>query len=427
MFKMIKKHYHWIIAVVLFLIMAIRGGAANNLSGLHLIPVTEALGITRAQYSLAAMPSAIIGMLSTMISGALILKFGYRSLLTVFLGILAVSYVIMGSAQNYLMFVFGYALLGTAAGICGDAGATRVISTWFHKHRGAVLGVVSSATGLGGSVMCIFQTAAMEKNGFRASYYLVAILLVICTVMALVFVRSHPSKMGLLPYGDGEKLSHKKREHETDHWHGLPMKQLWRRPAFYMMLFGTLICCIIPYLAFSVVIPHLQDKGLSTTQASSLQSILLLFLTGSKILAGFLCDSIGARKVTLLCMGCCVASLVLLSVTSGMIMSIAVLVIYAMALPLVTIIIPLLAASLFGYQAQAQYTGIFLAMTSAASMTAAPITNAIYDAVGTYDYTFRIGAGLMVLLMLFYLLMFRFADKDRKKLEAAEAAAAQIK
>lgn len=418
MFKYIKKHYHWIIAVVLFIIMAIRGGAGNNLSGLHLIPVTNALGITRAEYSLAAMPSAIIGMLSTMVSGALILKFGYRSLLTVFLVILAASYALMGYAQNYLTFLIGYALLGTAAGICGDAGATRVISTWFHKHRGAVLGVVSSATGIGGSIMCIFQSAAIEKSGYRASYYLVAILLVVCAVMALFLVRSHPAKMGLLPYGDGARIAHKKREHD-DHWHGMDMKHLWRRPAFYMMLFGTLICCFIPYLAFSVIIPHLQDKGLSATEASSLQSLLLLFLTGAKILAGFLCDSIGARKVALLCMSCCVASMVLLSVTTGIAMSAAILVLYAMSLPLVTIIIPLLAVSLFGYQAQAQYTGIFLSMVSAASMAAAPVTNAIYDAVGTYDHTFRIGAGLMVLLMLFYLLMFRLADKDRKKMEAA--------
>ncbi len=423
MIKLIKKHYHWIIAVVLFLIMAIRGGAGNNLSGLHLIPVTESLGITRAEYSLAAMPCAIIGMLSTMVSGALILKFGYRSLLTVFLVILAAAYALMGSAQNYPTFILGYTLMGTAAGICGDAGATRVVSTWFHKHRGAVLGVITSATGVGGSIMCIFQSAAIEAKGYRASYFLVAILMIVCAVMALVFVRSHPSKMGLLPYGDGEKIPHKKREHETDHWHGMDMKHLVRRPTFYMMLFGTLICCIIPYLAFSVVIPHLQDKGLSATEASSLQSLLLLFLTGAKILAGFLCDSIGARKVTLLCMGCCAAALVLLSVTSGMATSAAILVLYALGLPLVSITIPLLSASLFGYQAQAQYTGLFISMVSAASMMAGPITNAIYDAVGTYDYTFRIGAGLMVLLMLFYLLMYRLADKDREKLEAAEAVA----
>ncbi len=420
--KFMKKHYHWIIAVVLFLIMAIRGGAGNNLSGLHLIPVTEALGITRAQYSLAAMPSAIIGMLSTMISGAMILKFGYRSLLTVFLLLLAASYGIMGSAQSYPMFIVGYALLGTAAGICGDAGATRVISTWFHKHRGAVLGVVTSATGLGGSIMCIFQSAAMEAKGYQASYYLVAILLVICAVLGLIFVRSHPSKMGLHPYGDGEIIAHKKREHD-DHWHGMDMKHLMRRPAFYMMLIGTLICCILPYLAFSVTIPHLQDKGLSAAQASTLQSLLLLFLTGAKILTGFLCDAIGARKVTLICMGCCAGALALLSVTGGMVMSTAVLLLYALGLPLVSVTIPLLAASLFGYQAQPQYTGLFLSMVSAASMIASPITNAIYDVVGTYDYTFRIGAILMVALMFGYLLMYRLADKDRAKLEAEEAAA----
>lgn len=37
MIKYIKKHYHWIIAATLFLMMGIRGGIGNNLNGLHLV------------------------------------------------------------------------------------------------------------------------------------------------------------------------------------------------------------------------------------------------------------------------------------------------------------------------------------------------------------------------------------------------------
>jgi hypothetical protein len=62
MMKQIKKHYHWIVAVVLLILMAIRGGTGNNLPGLHLVPVTEALDITRAQFSLATSASSILMM-----------------------------------------------------------------------------------------------------------------------------------------------------------------------------------------------------------------------------------------------------------------------------------------------------------------------------------------------------------------------------
>ncbi len=423
MLKLIKKHYHWIIAVILFLLMAIRGGAINNLSGLHLIPVTEALNISRVQYSLAGSASSVIAMLTTLLSGVLFLRFGYRSLLTVFMLVGAGAYALMGSADSYMVWLVGNTLLGVTNGICGEAGATRIVSVWFHKHRGMMLGLITSATGIGGSIMCIVQTAAIEGASYRASYFLVAILFVVCGVLALVLIRSHPSKVGLLPYGDGQKLEYKKREHEQDHWHGFSMKQLYRRPTFYMMLFGTLLSCIFAYLAFSVVVPHLQDRGLSAAQASSMQSVLLLSLTGAKILAGYLCDSIGARKVSLLCMGFTAIALVLMTMVTGVAFAAVAMIVYALGLPIVSVTIPLLASSLFGYQAQAEYTGIFIAMVSAASIVASPTSNAIYDKIGTYSPVFLVAAGLMAVLMGGYLLMYRLADKDRKKLKAAEAAA----
>lgn len=421
MLKFLKKNYHWIIAVVMFLVMAVRGGAANNLTGLHLIPVTEALHITRTQFSLAASASALVSMLSAMVSGPLIMRYGYRPLLVLFLLVQACAYAVMASAHNYAMLFVGYILIGTAVGIVGEAGATRLISVWFHKHRGTVLGVVSSATGLGGSIMCIFQTAAIQSSGFRGSFRLVAVLLATCAALALLFVRNHPAKMGLHPYGDGEKIEYKKREHD-DHWHGLSMKQLVRRPTFYMMIFGTLLSCALPYLAYYVVVPHFQDQGFSETQASGLQSILLLCLTGAKILAGYLCDKIGARKVVLLCMVCDIIALVLLVVVKTYVLAVLTMAIFAMALPVMSVIIPMLANSLFGYQAQAAYNGIFISMLSAASVISNPITNAVYDRVGTYSYTFLVAAALTVALMGGYLLMFRLADRDKAKLEAEEAA-----
>lgn len=416
MIKYIKKHYHWIIAAALFLMMGIRGGIGNNLSGLHLIPVTQALSITRAQFALAGSACSVVAMLSTMFSGTLISRYGCRSLMAIFLLVGATSAFLMGTADTYPLFFLGYVLWGMTNGFCSDAIATRIVSGWFHKHKGAVLGTVASATGLGGSVVCIFQSALIEKYSYHASYYLAAAMLVFCCLLVMVFIRKHPTDMGLQPYGYGEQVTHTKREHD-DHWTGLSMKELVRTQAFYMMIFGTFISCVLPYLAFNVIVPHLQDCGLTATQASSMQSILLLCLTGSKILAGFLCDAIGARKVALLCMAFDVTGLVLLATVGGLTAAIIAIIIYSLALPILTVVIPLLAASLFGYQAQAQYTGIFLSMVSAASIVASPISNAVYDRIGTYNPVFFAAAGITVLLMGVYLLMYRLADKQRKSVE----------
>lgn len=421
MIAWLKKHYHWVIAVVVLLQLAIHGGAANNLSGLHLIPVTQALDITRTEYSLAGSIKSIVGVFSTLFSGVMILKFGYRTAVGVGLALSGAAYVLLSGMDSYWTFLAGFALLGVTNGVCTTSGATRIVSAWFHKHRGMVLGLVTAATGIGGSIMSIIQSYAIENISWRASYMTVAVLMFVIAVLVFLLVRNHPTNMGLLPYGDGEQISHKKGKTHQDLWSGFTMKKLMKRPTFYLMLAGTFLTCMCIYLAFSFVAPHLQDCGLSAAQASTLHSIMLLLLSGTKFLAGTLSDTIGAKKVTMLCIGFSAVGLAMLASVNGFGFAAAAVVVYSMALPIVSVTIPLLANALFGYQAQAEYTGVFMSMISAASIVAGPLSNAAYDHFGSYRPVFYAAAALSVLLLGLYWLMYRLAEKDQKKMQQAEA------
>lgn len=418
MMKQVKKHYHWIVAVVLLILMAIRGGTVNNLPGLHIVPVTEALGITRAQFSLATSASSVVMMVSVLMIGSVARRVDYRYVMATFMLAGAISYAVMERANSYGVFFAGYLLLGLCNGFCGEAGTTRMVSAWFHKRRGTVLGAVMSATGLGASVTCVFQAAAIEQSGYRASFRLVAILMAVCAALAFLFLRNEPAKIGLRPYGEGEKTSDKNSVQPL--FPGLPMKKLIRRPAFYMMLLGTLLTSVLSNLALPVVVPHLQDRGLSFGQASKLQSVLMLCLAGAKILTGYLCDTIGAKKTALLCIALDAVALVLLATSTGFVSAAIAVVVFAMALPLITVTVPLLASALFGYQAQGSYTGIFISMVSASTILANPIANIVYDHSGTYSTLFLIAAATMAAMFGMYLLMYRLADRDRKSAEEIE-------
>ena len=91
-----------------------------------------------------------------------------------------------------------------------------------------------------------------------------------------------------------------------------------------------------------------------------------------------------------------------------------------MAIPVTTVTVPLLASSLFGYQAQGSYTGIFISMVSASAIIANPVANVVYDRTGTYSKLYLIAAAAMAAMFVMYLLMYRLADRDRKSAEAVE-------
>lgn len=59
--KFLKENYHWIVAAVVLLMQFIYTGLVNNFSGYHLIPVSEALNISRTQFAFANTLRSVAG------------------------------------------------------------------------------------------------------------------------------------------------------------------------------------------------------------------------------------------------------------------------------------------------------------------------------------------------------------------------------
>ncbi len=417
----LRDHYHWIVAATVLFMIFVHGGVGNNLQSLHLIPITEYLSISRAEFSLAFSAQTITGALSTFLSGFLISRFGCRIPATVGLLTAGIGYLILANIKAYPALIVSGTLLGLTAGFCSTSGAALIVRAWFHRHAGTVLGLVTAASGIGASVMAFLQTAAMESGSFRSSFKVAADSLFLAAILFFVLVRNKPEDKGLVPLGDGEEVVGKRRRIADRAFAGASMKELWTRPAFYLMLLATLLSCFGLYMVLSILRSHFVDVGFSPTRASALYSTMMLFLTASKFLVGFFSDKIGARKVNLFCLLCAATSLALFALTSSFGMATLAVFIYAAALPTVTILTPLVAYSLFGYRAQAQYTGIFLAIVSVSNFFGNYVTNFLHDRFHSYRPSFWISFGIALFCFALFLLIYRLADRDRALQEDADS------
>ncbi|MBR7165909.1 MAG: MFS transporter [Clostridia bacterium] len=414
----IKKNYHWVIAAIALLQLFFHSGAGNNFTNLHLIPVSEHLGISRGDFSVAYSTKNLMAMLLTFVSGAIISRFGYRKVAGGGMLLAAISYLLLAFCLNSYPLLFLYCgMIGVTNALCSTSAVTLIISDWFHKHKGLVLGLVSAATGLGGSVLCMVQSAAMEAFSWRASFVVCAIGVSIGSVLIFLFIRNKPEEKGLLPLGEGEEVLAKKKRIGQEAHEGLSMAQLFCRPSFYLMILLTLFSSLCIYMLFLVVVPHLRDQGLKATETAMVNSYLMLALAFFKFVTGFLVDKIGAKKVQLICMALSGLGLTLFSFTKSVALAFVSATVFAAALPIVTLLVPLLAFSLFGYKAQPQYTGIFMGMISGASMIGSILANYLFDALGSYNPGLLVSATVSILLIPLYLLLYRLCEKDRKREE----------
>jgi len=416
----IVKHYYWIVAIVALLVMTIAGGVANCRGGIFMKPVSESLGISLGDFSLAMSIRGMSGFLVTMFSGAMFAKLGYRKVVSLGLVIYAMSLCMHAVSDGMAVLCVAAAVEGINS-LCISTAAPRLVGNWFHGRYGLVMGIVSAGTGLGGSLLSIVMSKTIIASGWRVAYLVAAAFLILTALLVWLLVRNRPEEMKLRPYGEGQ-MPTKRRKVTNDHWEGYSMAELKKRPAFYLAALGTFLSCTCTYMAFYAVVAHVEDCGMSTETAAAVNSVVMLGLTGSKMLYGWASDKVGVKTTTLVALVLGAVSLWMLAEISGPTSAYIAAVVYSMSLTLNGIAPPMLELSLFGYRASVSAAGIFLAMLSAASMVANPVSGYLRDAIGSYRPIFRVTALVTVGVIVLYLVVYALANKDRKAWEREHAA-----
>lgn len=334
------------------------------------------------------------------------------------LAVAGVAYVLFACLQSYWMLLLGCVLMGMAHGLCFSAGISRLVNDWFHKYRGTVLGFVTAASGVGSSMLGVVQSAAVERVSWRLSFGIVAGMQLLLALILFLLVRSKPQDMGLRPYGEGEATPGKKR---SSNWEGFPMETLKKQPSFYLLCVCAALSSICVLSTQYNIVPYFQDCGMSVTRTGRIYGIMMLGLGAFKLLLGVLCDAIGSRRVLVISHCACaggLALILLLPQTDGAM--ITAMLVYDMAIPLTTMLFPLLSVDLFGNCAQSMYIGTVVAMTTAGNIISGPIANAVYDYVGSYRPVFW-GSAILALVMLpVYGILFAITKHAASKIKATQ-------
>lgn len=413
MLSQIKKHYHWAIAVVMLLQLAVIGGVANNYSGLFILPITSELQINRATFSLVYMLKYFFSFIIILSSGAIFHRIGNKKAILLGLLCVAAGYTLLPMSNNVVLLAMGNIFLGSGEALCSTAAVSHFIGTWFHRYKGLVWGVVSASTGVGGSAICVLLSEVITRGSWRLAYFLCSGMVALIFLLVLLLVRSRPEDMGLTPYGMGYIPAKDTKGKTALPWAGYTMTELKRTPVFYFALISVFIASFAIYLPYDIVVPHLQDQGLSQQQAIAQQSAMLIYLTISKLVAGFLSDWFGSKSVTIGCVCLGAVSLFLFAQAADPLTAAAAVLFYALALPVPTVLIPLLTGRLFGYQAQGHYHGIFMAAPLLALLIASPIANAVYDHTRSYSPVLLISAGLCIASAVLFAITYILSLRDK--------------
>ena len=337
-----------------------------------------------------AISKLLIGPLFGFAAGWIVDRFGPRRLMIA--GILMAGGALIGLAHMTALWMFYLFYIFNALGyVCGGPLPNQVLlSRWFDKGRGKAMGFAYLGIGIGGYLVLRLSPQLVNAFGWRGALQALGILIVALALPLAWFVRDDPASVRAQSPDPQESRAAVGKPADL-----APVSGLFRERAFYLLAIGSM--CSIG--AVGGTNQHLKlflslDLKYSQGAAATIASTVLACSIAGRLLMGWLADRIARKHVMLLIYALIAGSIPLLFAGHSRAALNLFAVVFGLGLGGEYMIIPLMAAELFGVRVLGRLLGVILTADGVAEATSPMLVGYLRDASGSYASGFMLLIGI---------------------------------
>jgi MFS family permease len=321
-----------------------------------------------------ALSKLVVAVLFGFIAGWVIDRFGPRRLMMIGIPMAGGALIGLSAMSQSALWLFYLFYLFNALGyVCGGPPPNQVLlSRWFDKARGQAMGFAYLGIGLGGTIVPQLSRRLTERFGWRASLQVLGMLMIVLALPLAYFVKEAPA-------GETRKEVAKLA----------PIREVFRKRAFYLLALGS-ICSIG---AVGGANQHLKlylgrDQNYSQTDAANIISLVLAFSIIGRLLMGWLSDRLPKKYVMLLIYLLVASAIPLLFFASSSEVMYIFPAIFGLGLGGEYLIVPLIAAELFGVKVLGRLMGVIVTADGVAEALFPFLIGYLRDRTGNYHLGF---------------------------------------
>jgi sugar phosphate permease len=375
--------------------------------------MVQEFGWTRQQVTSGnAYSKLIVGPLFGFFAGWLVDRFGPRRLMLAGIVMAGLALIGLGSIATLTGFYIFYLFNALGYVFGGPLPNQVLLSRWFVGGRGKAMGFAYLGIGVGGTVVPLLAAALTSRLGWHVALQILGALIIVLSLPFALFVHDAPeTAVGEAApggAGDGGARLHahgpaaavaEARTIVAPASPGAPVS-LWRiftHWTFPLLLVGSM--CSIG--AVGGTIQNLKllltlDKGLSQLEAAHMASLVLGSSIVGRLLMGWLADRFPKKRVMLLIYMIVAAAVPMIFWAPSWTTLQLAAILFGIGLGGDYMIIPLMAAELYGVRVLGRVMGVVLTADGVAEALAPMAVATIRDNTGSYAGGFGV---LLVLAM----------------------------
>lgn len=387
-----KFFYGYVVVALAFLIMAIMGGTIYTF-GIFFKPLAGDFGWSSAATSGAFSLQMVIHGLFYIVTGRLNDRFGPRLVVSACCLLLGAGYLLMSQISDiWQLYLFYGVVIGIGmSGAFVPLGST--VARWFVKRKGAMIGIAVAGISVGTMIMPPVASWLISSYGWRTSYVVMGLMVLVITISAAQFLRRDPTQMRLLPYGQSEV-----REGDSNvEVSGFSLQEAMHTRQFWLLCVAFLSFGVSQTAIMVHIVPHATELGISATAAASIFTAIGGLGIVGRIVMGGTSDRIGCRAALAICFVLLTVTLAWLLVAKELWMLYLFAAVFGFGYGGTSALISPTVAEFFGLRSHGVILGVTTFVTTAGCAVGAVMAGSVFDTTGSYQVAFLICVALSII------------------------------
>ncbi|MCH7743729.1 MAG: MFS transporter [Proteobacteria bacterium] len=285
---------YWLIAAA-FVAQFVSVGVQNYVIGPFMIPMTEELGWTRAEYTIPRTLGQVMMAFTGFVVGGYVDRHGAKRFMLAGVFILAIALYLLALIEYLWQWILLNGLVLTVgAALIGNLVVNVTLAKWFVDFRGRAIAFAAMGVSFAGVILTPVVTFVIDSEGWRVAWQLLAFGALICVIPVSLCMRRAPEDYGLLPDGMTEEdvQAGKAAKAMQDFANSMTRREALHTTSFYLLVLAFGLFGITIAVMLLQTVPFMTDAGYSRTTAAMMITVASIPALLSKPIWGWLIDGL---------------------------------------------------------------------------------------------------------------------------------------